>query len=86
MVIKTTQVGTVTEALEAAEHCVQYGYNLHPCGSRGDRESLADFALGLGAGQARGFDWQRMVELEQEFGSSAVWPGKEFFNTGSQVK
>lgn len=86
MVIKITQVGTVTEALEAVEYCLRHNYNLHPCGSRGDHSSIADFALGLGAGQVRGFDWRRMRELEQELGSMAVWPGKEFFKTGSQVK
>jgi len=86
MVIKITQVGTVSEALKAAEYCVQHGYNLHPCGSRGDQDSLADFALGLGAGQARSFNWQRMLELEEELGSYSVWPGKEFFKTGSPGK
>lgn len=86
MVIKITQVGSVTEALEAAEYCRQHNYNLHPCGSRGDHGSIADFALGLGAGQVRGFDWRRLRELEQELGAMAVWPGKDFFKSGSQVK
>ncbi len=86
MVIKITQVGTVSEALEAADYCRQHNYNLHPCGSRGDHSSIADFALGLGAGQVRSFDWKRMRDLEQKLGSAALWPGKEFFKTGRQTK
>ena len=79
MVLKITQVGTVSEALEAANYSLRHGYNVHPCGSRGDRGSIADFALGLGAGQVRAFDWRRMRTLERELGSSAVWPGKALF-------
>jgi enolase len=84
MVIKITQVGTLTEALEAVEYCKQHNYNLHPCGSRGDWTSILDIALGLGAGQVRGFDWRRMREIEQDLGDDAIWPGKGFFKTGKQ--
>ena len=38
MVVKITQVGTVSEAMEACRYCLTHGYNVHPCGSRGDRE------------------------------------------------
>jgi enolase len=79
MVLKITQVGTVSEALDAANYCLRHDYNVHPCGSRGDRDSIADFALGLGAGQVRGFDWRRMRTLERELGATAVWPGKALF-------
>jgi enolase len=79
MVLKITQVGTVSEALDAARYCHSHGYNVHPCGSRGDPDSIADFALGLGAGQVRGFDWRRMRTLEEELGPAAVWPGKALF-------
>ena len=79
MVLKITQVGTVSEALDAARYCLSHGYNVHPCGSRGDQDSIADFALGLGAGQVRAFDWRRMRALEEELGQGAVWPGKALF-------
>ena len=79
MVLKITQVGTVSEALDAANYCLRNNYNIHPCGSRGDTDSVADFALGLGAGQVRAFNWRRMRTLEQELGASAHWPGKELF-------
>jgi len=84
MVIKITQVGTISEALEAIEYCRQHNYNIHPCGSRGDLWSIVDIAVGLGAGQVRGFDWGRMTEIEKELGEDAVWPGKAFFKTGKQ--
>jgi enolase len=83
MVLKISQVGTVTEALDAAQYCLRHGYNVHPCGSRGDRDSIADFALALGAGQVRAFDWRRMKTLQGELGSTAVWPGRSLFK-GSQ--
>jgi enolase len=79
MVLKITQVGTVSEALDAARYCLSHGYNVHPCGSRGDRNSIADYALGLGAGQVRAFDWRRMRTLEEELGGAMVWPGRELF-------
>lgn len=85
MVLKITQVGTVSEALDAARYCHSHGYNVHPCGSRGDRDSIADFALGLGAGQVRAFDWRRMRALEEELGQTAVWPGKALFKGHKQA-
>jgi len=79
MVLKITQVGTVTEALDAAQYALRHGYNVHPCGSRGDRRTIADYALGLGAGQVRAFDQRRMAAFEAELGSAAIWPGKALF-------
>ena len=79
MVLKVTQVGTVSEALEAAEACRLNGYNVHPCGSRGDLDSLGDFAVGLNAGQVRGCDQNRMLTIEEELGKAARWAGKALF-------
>ncbi|MBN1401956.1 MAG: hypothetical protein JXA74_14035, partial [Anaerolineae bacterium] len=79
MVIKITQVGTVSEALEACEFARIHGYNLHPCGSRGDQDSIVDVAVGLNAGQIRAFDHNRLLTIEEELGQAAVWPGKSFF-------
>ncbi|MFN2132244.1 MAG: enolase C-terminal domain-like protein, partial [Anaerolineae bacterium] len=76
MVLKITQVGTVTEALAACRTAVSGGYNVHPCGSRGDRESIGDFAVGLNAGQVRAGDHNRLLAIEDELGRSAVWLGK----------
>ncbi len=84
MVLKITQVGTVSEALDAAQYCLSHGYNVHPCGSRGDRRSIADYAVGLGAGQVRAYDQRRMAAFEVELGSAAIWPGKALFKGNKQ--
>jgi enolase len=76
MVLKITQVGTVTEALAACRAAVGGGYNVHPCGSRGDRDSIGDFSVGLNAGQVRAGDHNRLLAIEGELGRSAVWLGK----------
>jgi len=76
MVLKITQVGTVTEALAACRVALSNGYNVHPCGSRGDNDSIGDFAVGLNAGQVRASGHNRLLAIEEELGRSAVWPGK----------
>jgi enolase len=76
MVLKITQVGTVSEALTTCREALAYGYNVHPCGSRGDRVSIGDFAVGLNAGQVRAADHNRLITIEQELGRSAAWMGK----------
>lgn len=79
MVLKMTQVGTVSEALAACRVALANGYNVHPCGSRGDSDSIGDFAVGLNAGQVRATDHNRLLAIEKELGSSAVWLGKEAY-------
>lgn len=81
MVLKVTQVGTVSEALTACRLALSNGYNVHPCGSRGDQISIGDFAVGLNAGQARAADRNRLLDIERELGASAVWPGKAAYKT-----
>ena len=76
MVLKITQVGSVTEAMEACRYCVTHGYNVHPCGSRGDREGIGDFAVGLNAGQVRAAGHNRLLTIERELGDAALWQGK----------
>jgi len=79
MVLKITQVGTVSEAMDAAQIALRNGYNVHPCGSRGDVDSIADFAVALNAGQVRAVDYNRLLSIEEELGAAAVWPGKGLF-------
>lgn len=76
MVLKITQVGTVSEALAACREALANGYNVHPCGSRGDRESIGDFAVGLNAGQVRAAGHNRLLDIEEDLGRAAEWPGK----------
>jgi enolase len=76
MVLKISQVGTVSEALAACRLALANGYNVHPCGSRGDQDSIGDFAVGLNAGQVRAPGNNRLLSIEDELGATAVWPGK----------
>ena len=76
IVLKITQVGTVSEALATCREALYNGYNVHPCGSRGDRVSIGDFAVGLNAGQVRAGDHNRLLDIEEELGRSAAWMGK----------
>ena len=75
MVLKITQVGTVSEALVACRTAQTNGYNVHPCGSRGDQDSICDFAVGLNVGVARAELRNRMLQIEEDLGASAYWPG-----------
>ncbi len=76
MVLKITQIGTVTEALEACRLAHLNGYNVHPCGSRGDNATIGDFSVGLNAGQVRGGDRNHLIAIEDELGQSAQWMGR----------
>jgi enolase len=76
MVLKITQIGTVTEALEACRLAHLNNYNVHPCGSRGDNATIGDFSVGLNAGQVRGGDRNRLLAIEEELGATAQWMGK----------
>jgi hypothetical protein len=57
---------------------------VHPCGSRGDGDSIADYAVALNAGQLRAFDQRRMATFEADLGSAAIWPGKALFKGDKQ--
>lgn len=76
MVLKITQIGSVTEALEACRLAHLNGYNVHPCGSRGDNATVGDFSIGLNAGQVRGGDRNHLIAVEEELGKSAQWMGR----------
>ncbi len=76
MVLKITQIGTVTEALEACRLAHLSGYNVHPCGSRGDNATIGDFSIGLNAGQVRGGDRNHLIAVEEELGKTAQWMGR----------
>jgi len=79
MVLKITQVGSVSEALAACRLALANGYNVHPCGSRGDQDSIGDFAVGLNAGQVRAGNHNRIMTIEEDLGKSAIWPGKSAY-------
>lgn len=88
LLMKINQVGTVSEAIEAAEHAIRSGYNLQISERSGQTPDtwLAELAVGLGADQIktgvtrgeRVEQYNRLLEIEAELGNSATyptWPG-----------
>jgi enolase len=77
-IIKINQIGTVTEAIEAAELAKSYGWKIvvsHRSGETCD-DFISDFAIGIGAdfiktgAPARGervAKYNRLLEIEEEF-------------------
>ena len=82
---KVNQVGTLTEALEAAEIAKRNGYAVMASHRSGDTEDpfLADLAVGIGCGQmksgapARGertAKYNRLLRIEERLGGKAQYP------------
>lgn len=90
MLLKVNQIGTVTEAGDAADMCFSNGYSVVVSHRSGESEdtTIADLAVGWGAGQiktgapARGertAKYNRLLRIEEELGSKAVFLGKKAF-------
>ncbi len=48
--LKVNQIGTISEALEMIQYAYKFGYAVMPSDSRGEGESIADYAVGINAG------------------------------------
>jgi enolase len=82
MVLKIPQVGTVTEALRAAQLAQNHGYSVGPCASRGGAAYISDFAVGLNTGQVRNTsNLNRLLEIEHELGAAARFLGRASFQS-----
>ena len=90
MLLKVNQIGTVTESADAAKMCFDYGYNVVVSHRSGESEdtTIADLSVGWGTGEiktgapARGertAKYNRLLRIEEELGSKAVFPGKKIF-------
>lgn len=79
MLLKVYQIGTITEAFISVDIAYKNGYNVMPCESRGEGSLIADYAVGLGTGHLRegaiGPTGNRLLEIEEELGNRAVFPG-----------
>ncbi len=82
--IKLNQIGTVTETIEAIELCRQAGWGFVVSHRSGETEDgfIADFALAMGGAQIktgslcrseRMAKYNRLIEIERELGSAAVY-------------
>lgn len=82
---KVNQVGTLTEALEAAEMAEKNGYAVQASHRSGDTEDtfVADLAVGIGCGQIkagapcrgeRTAKYNRLLRIEERLGEKAMYP------------
>ena len=90
LLLKVNQIGTVTEAGNAAKMSFDNGYAVVVSHRSGESEdvTIADLSVGWGAGQiktgapARGertAKYNRLLRIEEELGSKAVFLGKKVF-------
>jgi len=86
---KVNQIGTLTEALEAANLAYRHGYGVQVSERSGQTEDtwLADLTVALNAGQIktgapcrseRTAQYNRLFQIEEELGTVARYPGRNF--------
>lgn len=91
ILIKLNQIGTLTETLDAIELAKKSGYTAVVSHRSGETEdtTLADVAVATNAGQLktgapcrtdRVAKYNRLLNIEDELGSIAVYPGIKAFN------
>ncbi len=91
LLLKVNQIGTVTESGEAAQMSFDHGYNVVVSHRSGESEdtTIADLSVGWGSGEiktgapARGertAKYNRLLRIEEELGSKAVFPGIKKFH------
>ncbi|MCL2032809.1 MAG: phosphopyruvate hydratase [Methanomassiliicoccaceae archaeon] len=90
MLLKVNQIGTITESADAAQMSFDNGYGVVVSHRSGETEdtTIADLSVGWGTGQiktgapARGertAKYNRLLRIEEDLGSKAVFPGKKAF-------
>lgn len=90
ILIKVNQIGTVTETLQTIEMAKGAGYTYVISHRSGETEDsfIADLAVATNSGQIktgapcrsdRNAKYNQLLRIEQELGTSAVYPGKKAF-------
>ncbi|MBI2416699.1 MAG: phosphopyruvate hydratase, partial [Ignavibacteriales bacterium] len=88
---KVNQIGTVTESIEAANIAFKTRWNVVVSHRSGETEdtTIADIAVATNAGQIktgstsrtdRIATYNQLLRIEEELGSSAVFPGIDAIN------
>ncbi|UCH37330.1 MAG: phosphopyruvate hydratase [Candidatus Bathyarchaeota archaeon] len=86
---KVNQIGTLTEALDAADYAFRHGYSVQVSERSGQTEDtwLADLAVALNAGQIktgapcrgeRTAQYNQLLRIEEQWGSTARYPGENY--------
>ena len=88
MLWKFNQVGTISEALDAADFAYRSGYGVQVSERSGETEdtSIADLSVALNCGQIktgttrseRTGKYNQLIRIAEELGSEAVYPGRNF--------
>jgi len=88
LLLKVNQIGTLSEALDAAQLAFRNGYGVQVSERSGQTEDtwLADLTVGLNAGQIktgvtrseRTAKYNRLLRIEEELGSSARYAGRNW--------
>ncbi len=90
LLLKVNQIGTISEAGDAAKMSFDNGYNVVVSHRSGESEdtTIADLSVGWGSGEiktgapARGertAKYNRLLRIEEDLGSKAVFPGSKIF-------
>ena len=90
ILIKLNQIGTVSETIDAVNLANKAGYTSIISHRSGETEdtTIADFAVGSGAGQIktgslsrtdRVAKYNQLLRIEEALGKKAVYPGKKIF-------
>jgi enolase len=85
---KFNQVGTLTEAMDAADFAYRSGYGVQVSERSGETEdtSIADLVVALNCGQIktgttrseRTAKYNQLLRIAEELGNEAVYPGRNF--------
>jgi enolase len=89
MLVKVNQIGTLTETIEAVEHCARHGYTTIMSHRSGETEDIiiADLSVALNCGQIktgsasrsdRVAKYNQLLRIEEELGSAALYGGALF--------
>lgn len=97
LLLKVNQIGSLSEAMEAANLCMDNGWGVMVSHRSGETEDnfIADLVVGLQTGQIktgapcrseRLSKYNQLLRIEKALGSKAVYAGKLFRNPKSLVE
>ncbi len=89
LLLKVNQIGTLTQAIDAAAMCMKSDYGVVISHRSGETEdtTIADLAVGLNAGQIktgapcrseRNAKYNQLLRIEEALGGRSAYPGAEF--------
>jgi enolase len=89
MLFKVNQIGTLSEALDAAEFAYRHNYGVQVSERSGETEDpiISDLVVALNSGQIktgmpvrgeRTSKHNRLIQIEEELGAAATYAGKDF--------